>query len=142
MLNFTLKKKYVCYITEYLFGAINEENYYIIEYLRSLLKNSLVDLEEEVTVSMKPINVLQLFYGLGNRPEYLTSRMHRLIKEKVSEVMALQAQVIIPKIMSNETLTQEEQEIAYVLDSLQKREQEIDNYEQTKIQIGYEKLVK
>lgn len=142
MINFIIKKKYVCYITEYLFASINDENYYLIESLRELLKNSLSDLEENVTVSMKPRNVLNLFVGLGNRPEYLTSRIHREIKQIVVAELTIQHAVIQAKIEAEETLTEDDMEILSLLEHLQKREEEIDRYENTKIQIGFEKLTK
>ena len=138
MITLTLKKKYVCYVADYLIENLNRDFFFVLTGLRQAFSSTNVDMEDDVNVQMDCKSIQKLFYGLGSRTEYLTARIHRELKAAVFPTII---QECLPYINTPDVeLTADQKDRKELIVSLMQREDEINFYEQGRYTKGLEVL--
>lgn len=138
MITLTIKKKYVCYVADYLIENLNRDFFFVLTGLRQAFNNSNAGMEDNVSIQMDCKSIEKLFYGLGSRTEYLTARIHRELKSAVFPIII---QECLPYINTPDIeLTSEQKEKKDLINSLMQREIEINSYEEERYNKGLEVL--
>lgn len=134
MITLTIKKKYVCYVAQYLIKAMNSEFFYVLESLRSQVKEyPNATLETEIVINLDYSVIMPLFNGLGNMPEGITSRMHRGLKA----VIAPHIMSWLPLLEVNlENVSQEDLPKYQIALEFTHREEAINKYEEDEVEAG------